>query len=104
MGAAASSRGEGDGAGEAGAGDEQREAADGRTIKFADEELDDDADRKQARDHLCGMWGRTDGILVSGRQKRLSWMRTGRRRRRRRSWRRIRLRRRRPERRRKRRR
>ncbi len=57
MGAAASSRGEGDGAGEAGAGDEQREAADGRTIKFADEELDDNADRKQARDHLCGMGG-----------------------------------------------
>lgn len=54
MGAAASSRGEAGGAGESGAGEEQKaDGGDGRTIKFADEELDDDADRKQARNHAA---------------------------------------------------
>ena len=103
MGAAASSRG----AGESGAGEEQKaEGGDGRTIKFADEELEDDADRKQARNHaaVLRVWAHVDTVHGSGRQRSPSWTQIGRRRRRRRSWRRTGRSRRRPRKRRRRRR
>jgi hypothetical protein len=101
MGAAASSRG----AGESGAGEEQKaEGGDGRTIKFADEELEDDADRKQARNHaaVLRVWAHVDTVHGSGRLTKLSWTLIGRRRRRRRRRRRTALRRRRPKKRRRR--